>query len=245
MDFNQVIPSYEVATEFSKGKEKTWYSNLAAKYLSHAKNKLTNSHLKYPTSRKVLFGTERLLGKTWVRLWFGNGKRIYLEHSHQQSTNYSILPYQNLLYHLYHTILQHSQHPNFYFPILLIKIIFLHNKIIYPKITIIYNTTHYLLYLSHSFYSTTTTTFTETTITTNPPLLHYTHLTPPPPATHNLPSTPKKKKKKATHSGKPRPKPMASPNPHPWQQTHPHTRCECSYEMMFLFFFLENNSYIF
>ena len=181
MDFNQVIPSYEVAIEFSKGKEKTWYSNLAAKYLSHAKNKLTNSRLKYPTSRKVLFGTERLLGKTWVRLWFGNGKRIYLEHSHQQSTNYSILPSQNLLYHLYHTILQHSQHPNFYFPILLIKIIFLHNKIIYPKITIIYNTTHYLLYLSHSFYSTTTTTFTETTITTNPPLLHYTHLTPPPP----------------------------------------------------------------
>ena len=133
--------------EFSKGKEKTWYSNLVAKYLSHVKNKLTNSRLKYPTSRKVLFGTERLLGKTWVRLWFGNGKRIYLEHSHQQSTNYSILPYQNLLYHLYHTILQHSQHPNFYFPILLIKIIFLHNKIhfiikiifSYPTLSLKYN----------------------------------------------------------------------------------------------------------
>ena len=101
-DFNQVIPSYEVAIEFSKGKEKTWYSNLAAKHLSHAKNKLTNSRLKYPTSRKVLFGTERLLGKTWVRLWFGNGKRIYLEHSHQQSTNYSI--YHLKIYFIIYTI---------------------------------------------------------------------------------------------------------------------------------------------
>ena len=60
-------------------------------------------------------------------------------HSHQISTNYFILPSQNLLYHLYHTILQHSQHLNFYFPILLNKIIFLHNKIIYPPITIIYS----------------------------------------------------------------------------------------------------------
>ena len=116
-----------------------------------------------------------------------------LEHLHQQSTNYSILASQNLLYHLYHTILQHPQHPNFYFPILLIKIIFLHNKIIYPKIIITYNTTHYLLFLSHSFCSTTTATFIETTITISPPLLNYTHLTPPP-ITYNLPLTPKKKK---------------------------------------------------
>lgn len=43
------------------------------------------------------------------------------------SSNYSILPSQNLLYHLYHTILHHSQHPNFYFPILFIKIIYLPN----------------------------------------------------------------------------------------------------------------------
>ena len=61
------------------------------------------------------------------------------------------------LYQLYHTILQYIQHLNFYFLILLIKIIFLHNKIIYPKITIIYNTTHYLFFLSHSFCSRTTT----------------------------------------------------------------------------------------
>ena len=72
-------------------------------------------------------------------------------------SNYSILPSQNLLYYLCYTILQHSQHPNFYFPILLIKIIFLHNKIIYLKITIIYNETHYLFFLSHSFCSRTTT----------------------------------------------------------------------------------------
>ena len=36
---------------------------------------------------------------------------------------------KKLFYQLYHTILQYTQHPNFYFPILLIKIIFLHNKI--------------------------------------------------------------------------------------------------------------------
>ena len=40
-----------------------------------------------------------------------------------------ILASQNLLYQLYYTILQHTQHPNFYFPIQYIKIIYLHNKI--------------------------------------------------------------------------------------------------------------------
>ena len=54
-------------------------------------------------------------------------KLVCLEHSHQVSSNYSILPSQNLLYHLYHTILHHSQHLKFYFPILLIKIIYLPN----------------------------------------------------------------------------------------------------------------------
>ena len=53
------------------------------------------------------------------------------------SGNY-ILSYFTILksyfYQLYHTILQYSQHPNFYFTIQHIKIIFLHNKIIYPKI---------------------------------------------------------------------------------------------------------------
>ena len=94
---------------------------------------------------------------------------------------YLILFYhpKKLLYQLYHIILQYTQHPNFYFPILLIKIIFLHNKIIYPTISIIYNTTHYLFFLSLYFCSTTTittiaalhtpdTTTTTTTTTTNP-----------------------------------------------------------------------------
>ena len=37
----------------------------------------------------------------------------------------------SLLYLLYHTILQHTLYLNFYFPIQLNKIIYLHNKIIY------------------------------------------------------------------------------------------------------------------
>ena len=56
-----------------------------------------------------------------------------LEHSHSVSLKNSILPSQNLLYQLYHTILQHSQDFNFYFPIQHIKIIHLHNKIYYQK----------------------------------------------------------------------------------------------------------------
>ena len=44
---------------------------------------------------------------------------------------YLILFYhlKTLLYQLYNIILQYTQHPNFYFPILLIKIIYLYNKI--------------------------------------------------------------------------------------------------------------------
>ena len=41
----------------------------------------------------------------------------------------SFLQSQKLLYLLYHTILQHSQHSNFYFPIQHIKVLYLHNKI--------------------------------------------------------------------------------------------------------------------
>ena len=53
------------------------------------------------------------------------------------------------LYQLYHTILQYTQHPNFYFPILLIKIIFLHNKIhIIIKIIFSYST----LSLKYNFF---------------------------------------------------------------------------------------------
>ena len=48
---------------------------------------------------------------------------------------YLILFYHSkkLLYQLYYTILQYSQHLNFYFTIQHIRITFLHNKIIYPK----------------------------------------------------------------------------------------------------------------
>ena len=101
---------------------------------------------------------------------------------------YSILFYhlKKLLYQLYHTILQHSQHSNFYFPILLIKII-------YPPTPQFYFP---ILFNNHKL--------TETTINTCPPLLHYTHLTPPPAvATYNLPSTPPKKKKKQLTAANP------------------------------------------
>ena len=48
---------------------------------------------------------------------------------------YYILFYhlKKVFYQLYYTILQYSHHPNFYFTIQHIKIIFLPNKIIYPK----------------------------------------------------------------------------------------------------------------
>ena len=78
---------------------------------------------------------------------------------------------KKLFCQLYNIILQYIQHPNFYFPILLIKII-------YPKIIIIYNTTHYLFSLSFFLFKNDHK-FTETTIITSPPPLHYTHLTPP------------------------------------------------------------------
>ena len=54
----------------------------------------------------------------------------YLKHSHSISKKLKkkkknlILPPQELLYHLYHTILQHTHYPIFYFIIPLIKIIY-------------------------------------------------------------------------------------------------------------------------
>ena len=99
--------------------------------------------------------------------------------------SYLILPSQKVILSITQYNFTILQHPNFYFPILLIKIIFLHNKIIYPTITIIYNTTHYLLSLSLSFCSRTTITTTTAVHTLD------TTTTPP----YNLPSTPKKKKK--------------------------------------------------
>ena len=129
-----------------------------------------------------------LINFVWIILrgneWFeGFSKSIHIQIS------YLILFYhpKKLFYQLYHTILQYTQHPNFYFSILLIKIIFLHNKIIYPTITIIYNKTHYLFFLSLYFCSTTTITTTATLHTPDT-------TTPPPAATHNLPPTHQKKK---------------------------------------------------
>ena len=68
VDFNQASPSYEVAMGISQGKEKSHGAHIwLLSTSSHGKNRLTNLRLKYPASRKVLFGTERLSGKTWVR----------------------------------------------------------------------------------------------------------------------------------------------------------------------------------
>ena len=92
--------------------------------------------------------------------------------------SYFIISKNHFINYTIYTILQYSQHLNFYFPIPLIKIIFLHNKIISHN-------HHHLQY--------------KTTITTSPPL-NYTHLIPPPPVTHNLLSAPTKKKKKHTHT---------------------------------------------
>ena len=116
----------------------------------------------------------------------------YLEYLQSEILSYLILPSQKVTLSIIQYNFTILQHPNFYFPILLIKIIFLHNKIIYPTITIIYNKTHYLFSLS---------LFISVQQPQSPPPTHYTHLTPPPPlpppaATHNLPSTPKKKFKK-------------------------------------------------
>ena len=112
----------------------------------------------------------------------------YLENLQLEILSYLILPSQKVILSITQYNFTILQHPNFYFPILLIKIIFLHNKIIYPTITIIYNTTHYLLSLSLSFCSRTTITTTTAVHTLD------TTTTPP----YNLPSTPKKKKKKTT-----------------------------------------------
>ena len=66
-------------------------------------------------------------------LFFGLNKNI--TESIHISKFYLIIFYHSkkILYQLYHTILQYSQHPYFYFTIQHIRITFPHNKIIYPK----------------------------------------------------------------------------------------------------------------
>ena len=56
---------------FPKEKKKPWCSYLAAKYLSNDKNGLPNPPLKYPASRKVLFGTEKRDFQAELGLDFG------------------------------------------------------------------------------------------------------------------------------------------------------------------------------
>ena len=97
---------------------------------------------------------------------------VYLEHPQSEFSSHSILLSQKDTL----SIIQYSQHPNFYFHILLIKIIFLHNKIIYPTITIIQYITLFILSLSfflfknhnHHHCCITHTDTTTTTTTGNP-----------------------------------------------------------------------------
>ena len=75
-------------------------------------------------------------------------KSSFLEHSHLVFLNYFILPSQKLIYLLYNTNLQHTQHLNFYIPIQHIKIIYLYNNIyIYIYIYICNNN----IFLSSNF----------------------------------------------------------------------------------------------
>ena len=56
-----------------------------------------------------IWGLNPTYTKNQLVYWPNEKKKpIILEHSHQVSSNYSILLSQNLFYHLYHTILQHS-----------------------------------------------------------------------------------------------------------------------------------------
>ena len=55
---------------------------------------------------------------------------ITLEYSHPVFSDYSMLSSQKATLSIITYHLQYTQHPNFYFPILLIKIIYLHIKII-------------------------------------------------------------------------------------------------------------------
>ena len=73
---------------------------------------------------------------------------------------------KKLLYQLYHIILQHTQHPIFYFPIQYIKIIYLYNKIyfslllkkkkkyIYIYISFLFSLSHFSLLLSQPLITT-------------------------------------------------------------------------------------------
>ena len=61
------------------------------------------------------------------------GSQPILAHLHPKILSHPILSSQKVTLSIIPYYLQYSQYPNFYFIIQHIKIIFLHNKIIYPK----------------------------------------------------------------------------------------------------------------
>ena len=98
----------------------------------------------------------------WYEILYG--MLSLLEHLHQRMLLYRILPSQKSLYQLYNTIFQYTQHPSFYFSILLIKIIYLQNKI------------YFFLFCFFPIFSSTCVYLLESSIT----LLFTFFQTPPP-----------------------------------------------------------------
>ena len=71
--------------------------------------------------------------------WWNNSFELVFKSIHNWKCHLILVyHFKKLFYQLYHTILQHTQHSNFYFPILLVKIIYIiHlNNIIYSNTTL-------------------------------------------------------------------------------------------------------------
>ena len=107
------------------------YSIFSKKFLVSAKQRISNRSLK---SKFLLFQVLYIINTTHLLI-------ILLTQSIHSQKFYHILFYhlKKLLYQLYNIILQYTQHSNFYFTILRIKIIYLHNKIIHLYNKIIYS----------------------------------------------------------------------------------------------------------
>ena len=144
-------------------------------------------------------------------------KSVCLKHSHQVSSNYSILPSQNLLYHLYHTILHHSQHLNFYFPILLIKIIYL------PNIKYILSFFFFPIFSSPRVYIFQTFLYfspSSRLLHTTPPLPSHHHRASTMPTTPPLPTKIPPEQKPILKIKKPRSTPIKTQTLSPLDQHH-------------------------
>ena len=145
-----------------------------------------------------------------VRKWTQPTKSSWVAKSIHIWEFYNILFYhfKKSLYQLYNMILQYSQHPNFYFTIQHIKIIFIRNKIIYSKTQIktktqITSATTY--YHHHDEEHTQTETHghaTTITMATLPPSPPWTHIWPIIKKPHPL-----------------SPPPRQPPTPPPWTHT--------------------------